>query len=131
MYGELKEKGEEMVKEINAKEAEVQGRQNDCLPWDLPEFQNTEYGEMLKSDILLLSQDSDTFLKTVEGCEDEKYSPSVNTRLIVLLREKDTRLQSVRYEIVQKAKLIDVGLNKALYRRMIISGGTIFFVFFS
>lgn len=120
-----------MVKEINAKEAEVREKQHDCLPWDLPEFQNTEYGEMLKSDILLLSQDRDTFLKTVEGCEDEKYSPSVNTRLIVLLREKDTRLQSVRYEIVQKAKMIDVELNKVLHRRMIISGGTIFFVFFS
>ena len=56
----------------------------------------------------MLSNDADTFLKSVEGCEDEQYSPVKNSKLIVLLREQDKCLQKVRFDLVQKQKLISV-----------------------
>ena len=79
------------------------------LPWLLPEFKELpEYQRMLKEDILLLSKDLDTFLKSVEGCEDEQYNPSKNSQLIILLREQDMRLQKARFLLGQKEKKVDV-----------------------
>lgn len=118
-------KGEEVVKEINAKEEEVKKKPIECLPWDLPEIRNTDYSFMLKDDTLLLSFDRSTFLKTIDGSEDERYSPEKNAPLIVLLRGQDKNLQKVRYEIVQKDGLIDVSLHGSIKCRMIISGETI------
>lgn len=66
------------------------------------------YQSMVKDDIFLLSKDLDTFLKSVEGCEDDQYSPANNSQLIVLLRDQDTRLQKARLLLVQKEKVVDV-----------------------
>ena len=114
-----------MVKEISEKEEEVKKKPIECLPWELPEIKNTDYSSMLKDDTLMLSFDSDTFLKTIEGSESERYAPEKNAPLIVLLRGQDKNLQKMRYEIVQKDGLIDVFICiQSFKRRMIISGET-------
>ena len=63
---------------------------------------------MIQDDILLLSTDAETFLKSVDSCEDDRYSPVNNKQLIMLLREKDVHLQQIRYQLVQKDKKITV-----------------------
>ena len=65
---------------------------------------------MIQDDILLLSNDEETFLKSVYGCEDDRYSPINNRQLIMLLREKDVQLQKIRYQLVQKQKQITVSI---------------------
>ena len=62
----------------------------------------------LKTSILDLSKDLDTFVKEVEESDDPRYSPDSNSRLIVRLREADKRLQKARFLLVQRDALIDV-----------------------
>lgn len=83
----------------------------EVLPWLLPVFEKSPvYQIMMKEDIFALSKDADTFLKSVEGCEEEQYSPAANSKLIVLLREQDINLQRIRLQLVQKDKLVSVCL---------------------
>lgn len=83
----------------------------EVLPWLLPVFEKSPmYQIMMKEDIFALSKDTDTFLKSVEGCEEEQYSPAANSKLIVLLREQDINLQKIRLQLVQKDKLVSVCL---------------------
>ena len=78
------------------------------LPWDLPEFvASPMYQSMLQSDILQLSKDPETFLKAIEGCEDERYSPNSNAKMIVLLRKADKQLQTIRFQLVQQEGKIE------------------------
>ena len=85
------------------------GKSTTVLPWLLPEFVATEQcSEMVKTDILNLSKDPDTFLQDIEGSEDAKYSPSNNTELINLLRNQDPRLKQARFLFVQRDAKIDV-----------------------
>lgn len=96
------------------------------LPWLLPEFVSTEQcSEMVKTDILNLSKDSDTFLKDIEGSEDAKYSPSNNIELINLLRSQDPRLKQARFLFVQRDAKIDVTEDGDSYPRTITSGNII------
>lgn len=75
----------------------------------LPEFVSSPvYQNMIKCDILLLSNDPETFLKSCEGCEDPKYSPNNNAKLIVLLRQHDEQLQKIRFQLVQRDAKVDV-----------------------
>ena len=93
------------------------------LPWLLPIFKDSPaYQQMVKEDILMLSKDEDTFIKSVEGCEDDQYDPLKNSKLIVLLREQDKSLQKIRFALVQNEKRIDVCFEFGLERRMITSG---------
>lgn len=102
----------------------------EVLPWLLPVFEKTPmYQEMMKEDIFALSKDADTFLKSVEGCEGEQYSPGTNSKLIVLLREQDINLQKIRLQLVQKDKLISVFFWLTYDSRMMFSGGIMFSVF--
>ena len=85
------------------------GKSTTVLPWLLPEFVASEqYGEMVKTDILNLSKDPDTFLQDIEGSEDAKYCPSNNTELINLLRNQDPRLKQARFLFVQRDAKFDV-----------------------
>ena len=108
-----------MINEINAKESELKGlsfgflllldEPVTVLPWLLPIFKDSPaYQQMVKEDILMLSKDEDTFTKSVEGCEDDYYNPTKNSRLIILLREQDKTLQKIRFTLVQNEKRIDV-----------------------
>ena len=95
------------------------------LPWDLPEFvASPMYQSMLQSDILQLSKDPETFLKAIEGCEDERYSPNSNAKMIVLLRKADKQLQTIRFQLVQQEGKIDVCVVSRMKCRMTTSGGT-------
>ena len=95
------------------------------LPWDLPEFvASPMYQSMLQSDILQLSKDPETFLKAIEGCEDERYSPNSNAKMIVLFRKADKQLQTIRFQLVQQEGKIDVCVVSRMKCRMTTSGGT-------
>ena len=78
---------------------------------------------MLQHDILLLSKDPETFLKSIEGCEDERYNPAANANMINLLRKADKQLQKVRFQLVQQEGKIDVCIVQGMKCRMITFGG--------
>ncbi|KAK8817218.1 hypothetical protein WA556_003114, partial [Blastocystis sp. ATCC 50177/Nand II] len=108
IFGDIKTRGEQMYKEIDATEAKSMEGSEPVLPWDLPEFvASPMYQSMLQSDILQLSKDPETFLKAIEGCEDERYSPNSNAKMIVLLRKADKQLQTIRFQLVQQEGKID------------------------